>query len=125
MTMQPEQLKAIRKALGLTQAELAEQLGLSMNFVSMMERGDKPIEPRTELAMRYLDACGIEGTPPLERATGAAWNHLLAKGVRCDPEAGTIHEAFDMAGMIKAALTAKAAPSLAPADPPPSRSRTS
>lgn len=54
MTMQPTDLRAARKAMGLTQAELADQLGLTMQFIGMMERGDKAIERRTELAVLYL-----------------------------------------------------------------------
>lgn len=52
--MQPDELKDARQGLGLSQAELAKVLGLSGNFISMMERGDKAIEPRTELAVNYL-----------------------------------------------------------------------
>lgn len=39
MAMQPSDLRAARKAMGLTQAELAEQLGLTQQFIGMMERG--------------------------------------------------------------------------------------
>lgn len=60
MTMQADDLKALRRNLGMTQAELAAELGLSMNFVSMMERGEKPIERRTELAVRYLAMIATE-----------------------------------------------------------------
>jgi len=34
----------------MTQAEMAEALGMTQTYVSMMERGDAPIERRTELA---------------------------------------------------------------------------
>lgn len=52
--MQGEELKAIRKALGLTQAKFAEELGITGVFVGLMERDERPIERRTELAARYL-----------------------------------------------------------------------
>jgi DNA-binding XRE family transcriptional regulator len=52
--MQGEDLKAARKMLGLNQDQLAQALGLSRVFVGMMERGEKAIELRTELAVRYL-----------------------------------------------------------------------
>jgi DNA-binding transcriptional regulator YiaG len=54
MTMQPDELKAIRVQLGLNQGKLAATLGLTGQYVGMMERGQKPIEPRTALAVRYL-----------------------------------------------------------------------
>jgi len=52
--MQGDELKAIRKGLGWTLARMAEQLGMSETYVGQMERGQKPIERRTELAVRYL-----------------------------------------------------------------------
>ena len=52
--MQGEELKAARKALSLTQGAFADALGLTATFVGLMERGEKPIERRTELAVRYL-----------------------------------------------------------------------
>jgi transcriptional regulator with XRE-family HTH domain len=52
--MQGSELKDARKALGMTQAELANALGLSNAFIGMMERGEKAVEKRTELAVRYL-----------------------------------------------------------------------
>ena len=52
--MQGTELRDIRKQMEMTQAELAEALDLSQPFIGMMERGEKPIEKRTELAVRYL-----------------------------------------------------------------------
>ncbi|MEH3121995.1 MAG: helix-turn-helix domain-containing protein [Sphingomonas phyllosphaerae] len=52
--MQPDELKAIRKALGLSQARLGEVLGLTGQFVGFMENGKAAIEPRTALAVLYL-----------------------------------------------------------------------
>lgn len=54
MTMQGEELRSIRKELGWTIADLAKQLDMSETYVGQMERGQKPIERRTELAARYL-----------------------------------------------------------------------
>lgn len=77
--MQGNDLKEARKALGLTQGELAEQLGLSSTFVGLMERDAKPIERRTELAVQHLvnanlrfygshRAIDLEGDVPIARA---------------------------------------------------------
>lgn len=52
--MQGHELKAIRKSMDLRQAALADALGLTPQFVGMMERGEKPIEPRTALSVLYL-----------------------------------------------------------------------
>jgi DNA-binding XRE family transcriptional regulator len=54
MAMQGSELKACRERMSLTQGQLADELGLSPQFIGMMERGEKPIEVRTELAVRFL-----------------------------------------------------------------------
>lgn len=38
----------------MSQTTLGRGLGLSSTFVGMMERGDRPVEPRTAFALRYL-----------------------------------------------------------------------
>ena len=45
--MTKEQLRALRASTGLTQAEFGSALHLSGAFIGEMERGEKPIEPRT------------------------------------------------------------------------------
>jgi transcriptional regulator with XRE-family HTH domain len=52
--MQADELRLIRKNAGMTQGELAEALGLSIGFIGEMERGEKAVEKRTELAVRYV-----------------------------------------------------------------------
>lgn len=47
-------LKSIRSALGFNQQSMADALGLTATFIGLMERGEKPIEPRTEMAARQL-----------------------------------------------------------------------
>lgn len=54
MSMDPQQLRALRKALGFTQSELAVELDFSPGFIGEMERGEKAIERRTEYAVRYM-----------------------------------------------------------------------
>lgn len=54
--MQGDELKSIRIGLGLSQAGFADDLGVTATFVGMMERGEKAIEKRTELAALYLSA---------------------------------------------------------------------
>jgi len=50
----PAKLRAARRALGWTQPYLAEELGLTRDAVAKMEAGVRPIERRTDLAIRYL-----------------------------------------------------------------------
>lgn len=52
--MQADELKAIRKAMGMTQGAFAAALGLTGTFIGLMERGERPIERRTAFAARYL-----------------------------------------------------------------------
>lgn len=54
MTMQADDLKAIRSTMGLTQGELADRLGVTPQFVGRMERGKQAIEQRTALAVRQI-----------------------------------------------------------------------
>ncbi len=52
--MQGDELRSLRKSMNLGQAALAETLGLTPQFISMMETGAKSIERRTALAVLYL-----------------------------------------------------------------------
>ena len=52
--MQGDELRTVRGEMRMTQGEFAEALGLTPTFIGMMERGDRPIEKRTELAARQL-----------------------------------------------------------------------
>lgn len=52
--MSPADLRTARKALGMTQYELAEALDVRQATISEMENGNEPIIRRTELAVRFL-----------------------------------------------------------------------
>ena len=47
-------IQSIREALGLTQAELAECLGIHQSTISRMERGELETDKRTMIAARTL-----------------------------------------------------------------------
>lgn len=64
MAMQGDELRSIRRGLGWTIAQMSQVLGLSETFVGQMERGQKPIEPRTALAARYIALSGKEEIIP-------------------------------------------------------------
>lgn len=60
MAMSGSELKAIRKKVGLSQAEFGIAIGMTRETVGAMERDQAPIVPRTELAVRAL----VEGPAP-------------------------------------------------------------
>jgi transcriptional regulator with XRE-family HTH domain len=52
--VKPEQIKAVRKRLRWTQAELARALGCSLRALSDYERGISPPKPPVERELRRL-----------------------------------------------------------------------
>jgi transcriptional regulator with XRE-family HTH domain len=52
--MTGERLQALRKAAKMSQAELADAIGMSRETIGQMERGQAPIERRTELAVLHV-----------------------------------------------------------------------
>jgi len=52
--MTGQQLRRVRKAMGLTQLGLAERLKMTSTSIARMERGEQTILLVTELAVRYL-----------------------------------------------------------------------
>lgn len=52
--MQGEEMKALRKGAGMTQDDLAEAIGMTKTYIGLMERGAKPIEKRTAIAIRCV-----------------------------------------------------------------------
>jgi transcriptional regulator with XRE-family HTH domain len=47
-------VRRARKRLKITQAELADRLGIQRNTVTRMEIGNRPVMKTTELAIKYL-----------------------------------------------------------------------
>ncbi|MBJ9964514.1 helix-turn-helix domain-containing protein [Burkholderia seminalis] len=54
-------LKTLRKAAGLTQAQLAERLGLDQSYLSKIERGERYVD-----VLFYIDWCQACGSAPDE-----------------------------------------------------------
>jgi transcriptional regulator with XRE-family HTH domain len=48
------ELKTARMRLKMTQAELAEAIGMTRTSVARMERDEQPVMRTTELAIKYL-----------------------------------------------------------------------
>lgn len=53
-TMTGSELRRNREAMGLTQRELADKLGMTSTSVARMERGEQKIMRVTTLAVQYL-----------------------------------------------------------------------
>jgi DNA-binding XRE family transcriptional regulator len=47
-------IRQARKRLHMTQQQLADALGMKKNSIARMERGERPVMPVTELAIKYL-----------------------------------------------------------------------
>jgi len=56
--MTGSEYKSRRKALELTQGELADWLGVTLNTISRRESGELPVTPEAELALRHLAFVG-------------------------------------------------------------------
>jgi len=54
-----DNLRDIRRQLGLTQIEMGEQLGLDQSTISRFENGALPIDKRTGLAVQALLAAHV------------------------------------------------------------------
>ena len=52
--MTHDELKMARLRLGLTQGELAAKLGMSLEHVGRLERGEHPIQKRHAMAIELL-----------------------------------------------------------------------
>ena len=52
--MTKEELRQARERLGLTQAQLAQQLGVTLNAVQKWEMGERPIRKVVALAVQLL-----------------------------------------------------------------------
>jgi transcriptional regulator with XRE-family HTH domain len=52
--MTPEELRTVRKEMGMTQVQLATALGMTSNAVAMWERGERPMPPWMPVALKGL-----------------------------------------------------------------------
>ena len=65
-------LRQARKVAGHTQRWLADKLGVSQAYVSMLETGKRTPPPK--LARRFADLCGVNaGPPPVNKRSTFAW----------------------------------------------------
>jgi transcriptional regulator with XRE-family HTH domain len=57
------EIKTIRESLGMTQAQLAAELGITQSTVSRLETGDITPDRRTMLAAHALKSPDVRRTP--------------------------------------------------------------
>lgn len=75
--MNPDELKTRRETLGMTQAQLAEALGVDVMTVSRWERGARPLSPLLPLALKGLES---EIKKPNRKGPAAAGKRVSAQG---------------------------------------------
>jgi len=70
-TLTPDRFKAIRRARGLTQQQLGDELELKQPTIAGFESGRQPIDRRTAYAMRAIEA-GLKLDTPAGKRPAAA-----------------------------------------------------
>lgn len=84
-------LKAVRKRMGLTQAELAERVGVEQPTIQRYERGRSPT---IDQALEIADALGVTIGDLVDEATSAPLGpRLFVKG---EVQAGVFKEAWEL-----------------------------
>lgn len=68
--MTADEVKERRQALGLTQKDLAAQLGVDVTTVARWERGEIKLNPLLDLAMRHLETVGETHKESRKKKTG-------------------------------------------------------
>lgn len=74
----PEQLKALREGLGLTQQELAERVGVTKQALSAWERGE--YEPTLDSLLRIVNVTGAKFAAFFTRGTKTDKSVLTKRG---------------------------------------------
>ncbi len=76
--MQPDDLKALRKRAGLSQDQLADEIGVSRVLVGLMERGQSPITIATTIRLMQMAAkLGIDPRPDQEISDANRFKEVL------------------------------------------------
>lgn len=114
--MEGTEVRARRKALGMTLKAFGAELGVSGDFIGRVERGEAPITPRTAAAVRALKPKPLDRRPglrdPMERIVEQA---LIDAGIDYETDDGGGTEsrldfylpAFDISIEVKRFYTAR------------------
>lgn len=94
--MTSTEMHAIRLALGLTQSELADAMGVTRTYIGLLERGTKPIGKRMAEAIRRATPKPLNTLPtepdPIARQIETA---LIHTGIPFEKEFKSEGEVFD------------------------------
>ena len=71
-------LRRLRRTLGITQAQMAEDLGVSASYINLIEGNQRPISANLLLTLAHYHAALAAGV----RAHGGA--ELLLEDIACD-----------------------------------------
>jgi transcriptional regulator with XRE-family HTH domain len=78
MAMQGDELRRLRKASGLTQAQFGEAIGVTGGYLGLLERGERAIEDRVARAAHHAAApIGHYATAHIPPDLGERANALL------------------------------------------------
>lgn len=67
-------MRSIRMKAGLTQAQMAETLGVGQSYVSKLERGENFVD--VLLYAKWCAACGVRAGASLDKLLGTLDKHL-------------------------------------------------
>ena len=74
---QPQDLRDIRNDIGVTQAKMAEMLGISARMYRYYENGRTPISKPMEYAMRYLSQISPQTRKEIEKMSKFEYERMV------------------------------------------------
>ena len=74
---QPQDLRDIRNDIGVTQAKMAEMLGISARMYRYYENGRTPISKPMEYAMRYLSQISPQTRKEIEKLSKFEYERMV------------------------------------------------
>jgi len=83
--MTGDEMRLLRRKVGLSQAALGAEIGLSRESIGRMERGGEGVERRTELAVRYVAEVATSQIRTREQIHSEVQSVLDDAAVRASP----------------------------------------
>ncbi len=101
-----ENLKKMRKSMGLTQSQMAENIGISQTYYSELETGKKPITPKLLQGLTVLYGAEKLGLNGANGVPGDTMAHPERKRARIVLEIGKTGLSLNCEGMTPAEAVA-------------------